>query len=73
MFNSRVSFSIIVFILSMILLFIVRPKIAFDENGDIRKFGVLSKKDTIYSIGVLSITMAVIIFYIFCLIDLMFN
>lgn len=73
MFNSRVSFSIIVFILSMILMFIVKPKIAFDENGDIRKFGVHSKKDTIYSIGVISMVMAIVTFYLFCLIDLMFN
>tara|TARA_B110000977_G_C10702235_1_gene347839 strand:+ start:129 stop:284 length:156 start_codon:yes stop_codon:yes gene_type:complete len=51
----------------------VKPKIAFDETGDIRQFGVHSKSDTIYSIGVLSIVMAIIIFYLFCVIDLMFN
>lgn len=72
MLNSRVSYSIIVFILSMIILFIVKPKIAFDKNGDIRKFGVQSKTDTIYSIGVLSIVLSIIIFYMFCLIDLIF-
>lgn len=72
MLNSRVSYSIIVFILSMIILFIVKPKIAFDEDGNIRKFGVQSKTDTIYSIGVLSIVLSIIIFYMFCLIDLVF-
>lgn len=72
MFNSRVSYSIIVFILSMIILFIVKPKIAFDGDGNIKKFGVHSKTDTIYSIGVLSIVLSIIIFYMFCLIDLVF-
>jgi hypothetical protein len=72
MFNSRISYSIIVFILSMIILFIVKPKLAFDQDGNIRKFGVQSKTDTIYSIGVFSIVMSIIIFYMFCLIDLVF-
>jgi len=72
MLNSRVSYSIIVFILCMIILFIVKPKLAFDQDGNIRKFGVQSKTDTIYSIGVVSIVLSIIIFYMFCLIDLVF-
>jgi hypothetical protein len=72
MLNSRVSYSIIVFILSMIILFIVKPKLAFDQGGNIRNFGLQSKTDTIYSIGVLSIILSIIIFYMFCLIDLVF-
>lgn len=73
MFNSRVSYSIIVFILSMVLVFITKPKIAFDKNGNIRRFGLHDKTDTIYSLGVGSVLLSIVIFYLFCFIDLVFN
>ena len=73
MFNSRVSLSVIVFILCMVLLFILKPKLSFDKNGDIRKFGIINDNDTIYSVGVISIMIAIGVFYLFCLIDLIFN
>ena len=30
-------------------------------------------KDTIYSLGVISVVLAIVSFYLFCLIDLIFN
>ncbi len=73
LFNSRVSYSIIVFIMSMILLFITKPKLAFEKDGSLKFFGISQKKDTIYSVGVLSVVLSLMIFYFFCMIDLIFD
>lgn len=70
---SRIAYSILVFTLSMVLLFIVKPKIAFDSNGSLRKFGVNESGSTIYSVGVLTACISIIIFYSFCVIDLVLD
>lgn len=73
MFTSRTMYSVIVFIMSMILIFITKPKLAFDKNGNLKKFGINDKSSTVYSVGVLSVVLAVLIFYLFCIIDLIFE
>lgn len=73
MFTSRTMYSVIVFIMSMILIFITKPKLAFDKNGTLKKFGINDKSSTVYSVGVLSVVLAVLIFYLFCIIDLIFE
>lgn len=73
MFTSRILYSIIVFIMSMILIFITKPKLAFDKNGKLKKFGINDKSSTVYSVGVLSVVLAILIFYLFCIIDLVFE
>lgn len=73
LFNSRVSYSIIVFIMSMILLFITKPKLAFENDGSLKSFGISQKKDTVYSVGVISVLLSLMIFYFFCMIDLIFD
>lgn len=73
MFTSRISYSVVVYVMSMILLFISKPDLAFESNGELRTFGVSEKKDTIYSVGVLAVTMAIVIYYLFCMIDLLFE
>jgi len=57
----------------MILIFITKPKLAFDKNGTLKKFGINDKSSTVYSVGVLSVVLAVLIFYLFCIIDLIFE
>ncbi len=70
---SRISYSVLVFILSMILLFLMKPSIAFDNEGKLRKFGVNDRGSTIYSVGVLTSCLAIITFYLFCVIDIVFD
>ena len=72
-FKSRISYSIVVFIMSMILVFLTKPSIAFDRNGDLKTFGVSHKNDTISSVGVMTVTLAIVVFYLFCMIDLIFD
>jgi len=72
--KSRVTYSVVVFIMSMILLFVTKPKLVFDSKGDIKNFGANSSdKETIYSLGVFTVIIAILVFYIFCVIDLVFD
>tara|TARA_B100000405_G_C16717315_1_gene421339 strand:+ start:2785 stop:2964 length:180 start_codon:yes stop_codon:yes gene_type:complete len=59
--------------MSMMLVFLTKPEIAFDRNGDLKHFGVSQKNDTIYSVGVMAVTLAIVVFYTFCMIDLVFD
>lgn len=69
--NTRILYSIFVYLLIMLLIFVKKPKLMYDNN-EIKKFGT-GKNETIYSLGVVSLVIAVIVFYIFCLIDMIFK
>lgn len=69
--NSRIIYSIIFYVLLMILISIARPSVMFEKNGKLKSFGVGYDK-TMFSFGVFAVVLAVISFYIFCIIDLVF-
>jgi len=70
--QSRIFYAILLYILVLTLVFIKKPLLLFHPNGEIKPFG-LSKDQSIYSVGVLSIVLAIVSFYIFCIIDIIFN
>ena len=70
--SSRILYSILLYILVMTLIYTVKPKLIFNDEGSIKHYGV-KDKDTIYSLGVISVVLAIVSFYLFCLIDLIFN
>jgi len=70
--NKRLIMSISFFLLSMLLIIISRPPFMFNTDGSIKEFG-LDTNQTIYSLGVFVVTLCIIIFYIFSMIDLMYN
>ena len=72
MLQSRVMYSIIFYILMMVLIITLKPKIMFTKEGHIKQFGV-NKYETIYSLGVFCVVSAILTFYIFCLIDFVFS
>ena len=69
--SSRVVYSILFYVLLIILIILAKPSIMFHSNGNIKLFGVGEHK-TMFSLGVASIVLAIASFYIFCLIDLIF-
>lgn len=73
MIQSRIAYSLVVYILIMILLFVSKPALSFDSDGRLKSFGVSDKNQTIYSVGVLSVCLAVFTFYAFVIIDLVFD
>jgi hypothetical protein len=54
------------------LLVVSKPGLMFQPNGDIKPFGVGGEK-TVFSFGVFIIVLAIISFYVFSLIDLIFS
>lgn len=56
----------------MLLLATTKPSILFTEEGKIKEFGIGEDK-TIYSVGVFVVTMCILIFYMFSMIDFVYN
>lgn len=70
--NGRIVYSVIFFMLLMTLAYVAKPTLMFEKDDSIRKFG-LNKKETIFSLGVFTTVSAILSFYSFCMIDLIFN
>jgi hypothetical protein len=70
--SSRVIYSVLFYLLLMILIYVSKPSVLFDEKGNVRIFGIGDDK-TMFSLGVLTVVIAVVSFYIFCIIDLVFQ
>ena len=72
MFNKRLVLSTLFFLLCMIIIVLLKPPFLFnDDDGSIKEFGVGLDK-TIYSLGVVVVTLSILSFYIFSMIDLMY-
>lgn len=70
--NLRVLYSIIFYILLIVLLYLAKPQFIFDANGQIKHFGI-GESDTMFSLGVFSVAIAFMSFYIFAVIDIIFD
>lgn len=70
--NHRVLYSALFFILIIVLLMVSRPAMMFEANGSIKQFGIGEHK-TIVSLGVSVVLLAIISFYVFAVIDLLFS
>lgn len=71
--NSRVIYSVVFFILLLILLYTSKSSIMFEKDGkEIKKFG-LGHDQTLFSFGIFTIVLAIASFYLFCIIDLVFG
>lgn len=70
--NSRVIYSLLFSILTIILVVVSRPVSMFYPDGNIIPFGV-GENTTVFSFGVFSLVLAIVSFYIFSVIDLIFG
>lgn len=70
--NSRIVYALLFYILLIILVIVSKPSVMFERDGSIRPFGVGEDK-TMFSLGVFSIVFAILSFYIFCLVDMIFT
>lgn len=70
--NMRIVHSVLFYVLLMMLIFISKPSIMFEKNGVLRPFGVGYDK-TMFSFGVFTVVLAIMSFYVFCIIDLVFS
>jgi hypothetical protein len=70
--NQRVIYAVLFYVLLIALVIISKPSALFHQDGSIKTFGIGEDK-TMFSLGVLTVVIAILSFYIFCLIDLIFG
>jgi hypothetical protein len=70
--SSRVVYSVLFYVLLIVLIILAKPSIMFHENKTLKIFGVGEDK-TMFSLGVASVVLAILSFYVFCIIDLVFT
>lgn len=69
--SSRVIYSVLFYILFSLLIIVSKPSVMFDQNGSLKPFGVGNDK-SIFPLGVFVVVAAIVSYYIFCIIDLVF-
>lgn len=67
----RIFYSLVFYVLVMLAIMITKPHPMFDTDGQVRGFGV-QPPDTLFTLGVVTILVAIIGFYVFAFIDIMF-
>ena len=70
--NTRLIYAIAFFVLLISLISTTKPSILFDFNGHVRPFGIGDDK-TMFSFGVVTVVVAILSFYFFCIIDVVFK
>lgn len=71
--NQRVIYSAVFYVLIVMLIFVAKPSLMFDQNGQFKSFGIGTGQKTLFSFGVLVATVALLSFYLFAMIDLVFK
>ena len=71
--NQRTIYTIIFFVLVTILCIVWKPKVMFDDDNNIKQFGVGGNGNkTILSLGCFIVILSFVSFYIFAIIDVIF-
>ena len=69
--NSPIKNAIILYLILITIILYFKPTIIFDVNGNLRVFGLSSDK-TVFSFCVISIFLAIISYYLFTLLRIIF-
>ena len=69
--NHRSVYSALFYVLIVVLILVSRPKALFDESGRPRGFG-LGQHDTVFAFGVIVVALAIVAYYVFAIIDIIF-
>lgn len=70
--NHRVIYSTLFYVLVICLLIVSKPSFVFDDQGNMKHFGVGNDK-TIFSLGVFVVALSIVSFYVFAVIDFVFD
>lgn len=69
-------YAMLFYILLVLLIVIAKPSVIFDSDGKIKPFGIDidgNGNKTMFSFGVFVVVLAVVSFYIFAMIDMVFG
>jgi len=70
--SHRVLYSVLFYVLFIVLIIVSKPPFVFDSKGQLKDFGIGANK-TMFSLGVFTVVLAMVSFYIFAVIDLVFG
>lgn len=70
--NHRSIYSIVFYVLVIVLIIITKPAWLFQDDGQVRNFG-LGTQQTVFSLGVIVVALAVVAYYLFAMIDIIFT
>jgi hypothetical protein len=70
--NHRSVYSVLFYVLLIALIIVIKPSWLFYEDGQVRDFG-LGTKQTVFSLGVIVVALAIVAYYIFAVIDILFS
>ena len=68
--NGRIIYSTLLFTMLMILVYLQKPTMMFRRDDALKSFGI---NKNIVSLGVFTIVCAIISFYVFAMVDLIFS
>ena len=71
-FNPRLLYAIVFFVLLIALIFTSKPSLIFNKDGSLKPYGIGEDK-TMFSFGVFTVVLAILSFYFFCVIDIIFR
>lgn len=75
--TGRVVYSLLFYVMAISLIVIAKPEMMFTRDGDVKSFGVGESKDgspkTVFSFGVFIMVLAIVSFYVFAVIDVVFS
>jgi hypothetical protein len=72
LFNQRTTYTVLFYILVILLIIISKPSFIFNDQGLIKPFGVGGDDKTIVSLGVMVVVLSIVSFYMFACIDVVF-
>jgi hypothetical protein len=70
--NTRLLYACVFFILLILLIDTSKPSLIFANDGAPKSFGIGDDK-TMFSFGVFVVVLAIVSFYFFCVIDVVFK
>jgi hypothetical protein len=75
--NSRVIYTLVFYLMAIALVVVAKPGLMFTNDGDVRLFGVGPGREesprTVFSFGVFVLVLAIVSFYMFSVIDIVFK
>ena len=70
--SNRVIYTIVLYGIIMVAIFQKKPRYMFGEEGELRPFGIHGENgETLYSFSSINFVIAILLFYIFCHLDIL--
>jgi hypothetical protein len=67
--NHKIQLSIILYVFTIATIWVIKPSILFNENGDLKEFGINRYNKTILPFWIVVILSSILSYFIFTLIE----